>query len=199
MIDSQQPTKTVAPTGADSAMPDHSVGVPADSVAVTDHTALILALVLAERAPEAQNVWLSVLAQQSASQQQTSTIELLQFLATTSEQYEQNSNWKNAWLIRSYIAKLLPDDINNSLILIRLSIELKIFEQEGRQFLASVTRSLATSPSFASVNLNLLGGVLQKLTVIQPFHELFDICFNNPTIRQNSSFDLLRNQVAIAY
>src|SRR6476646_2575452 len=199
MIDSQQPTKTVAPTGADSAMPDHSVGVPADSVAVTDHTALILALVLAERAPEAQNVWLSVLAQQSASQQQNSTIELLQFLATTAEQYEQNANWKNAWLIRSYIAQLLPNDINNSLILIRLAIELNIFEPEGRQFLASATRSLASSQSLEQVNLNLLGGVLQKLSIIHPFHELFDVCFSNPTILQNSNFDLLRNQVAIAH
>ncbi|HEY9749790.1 MAG TPA: class I SAM-dependent methyltransferase [Allocoleopsis sp.] len=199
MPHSQQPTQTVAPIDANREMPNDSTGVQADPVAVTDHTALILALLLAERAPEAQNVWLSVLAQQSANQQQNSTLELIQFLATTAEQYEQNANWKNAWSIRSYLAQFLPNDINNSLILVRLAIELKTFEQEGRQFLASATNSLAFAQGFEPVNLNLLEGVLQKLAVIHPFHELFDICFRNEKIRQNPKFDALRNQVAIAY
>lgn len=199
MTHSQQPTQPVAPTGAREVMPNYAAGIQAETVEVTDHTSLILALLLAERAPEAQSVWLSVLSQQSASQQQNSTLELIQFLAITAEQYEQNANWKNAWLIRSYVAQLLPNDINNSLILIRLSIELKIFEQEGRQFLTSATHSLAFAQGFEQVNLNLLEGVLQKLAVIHPFHELFDICFLNDNIRQNSKFDAIRNQVAIAH
>ncbi|MBW4487050.1 MAG: class I SAM-dependent methyltransferase [Trichocoleus desertorum ATA4-8-CV12] len=199
MTHSQQPTQPVAPTGTREVMPNYAAEIQSEPVEVTDHTSLILALLLAERAPEAQNVWLSALAQQNASQQQNRIVELLQFLATTAEQYEQNANWKNAWLVRSYIAKLLPNDINNSLILIRLSIELKIFEPEGRQFLASATHSLAFTQGFEQVNLNLLEGVLQKLAVIHPFHELFDVCFVNDKIRQNPKFALLRNQIAIAH
>ncbi|MBD1862931.1 MULTISPECIES: class I SAM-dependent methyltransferase [Trichocoleus] len=199
MTHSQQPPQTVAPTGAREAMPSYAAGIQAEPGEVTDHTSLILALLLAERAPEAQTVWLSVLSQQSASQQQNSTLELIQFLATTAEQYEQDASWKNAWLTRSYIAQFLPNDINNSLILIRLAIELKIFEQEGRRFLASATHSLAFAQGFEQVNLNLLEGVLQKLAAIHPFHELFDICFLNDNIRQNPQFNTVRNQVAIAH
>ena len=200
MTYSQQPTQTVAPTGAPEVIPNYSTGFQSEPGEVTDYASLILSLLLAERAPEAQTVWLSALSQKSASQQQNSTIELLQFLVTTAEQYEQSANWKNAWLIRSYVAKLLPDDINNSLILTRISMELNIFEQEGRQFLALVTRSLVAPQGFERVNLNLLEGVLQKLAVLHPFHELLDICFlNNQSIRQNPRFDALRNQVAIAH
>jgi predicted O-linked N-acetylglucosamine transferase (SPINDLY family) len=83
---------------------------------------------------EAQSTWLFALSAIEPDHADLEIAQLHQILQAAAEQQEASANYETAWLIRQHLRELCPDDLNNLLHLVGLSIELQrltpeIFEE----------------------------------------------------------------------
>ncbi len=89
-----------------------------------------LMLVLLEKEEEAQATWLWAIADGDAEQVERWSAELVDILATEANRQAGMQKYREAWGIRQHIRGINPEDINNLLNLIALSIELEIYTGE---------------------------------------------------------------------
>ncbi|MEQ9369514.1 MAG: O-linked N-acetylglucosamine transferase, SPINDLY family protein [Coleofasciculus chthonoplastes F3-SA18-01] len=86
-----------------------------------------LVLLLQGQEAEAQITWLLALGEGEPEQIDLWTIELIQVLQTEAERREELADYSVAWAIRQHIREISPNDINNLLQIIQLSIQLETF------------------------------------------------------------------------
>jgi predicted O-linked N-acetylglucosamine transferase (SPINDLY family) len=87
-----------------------------------------LAYLLDNQEEAAQATWLFTVAEGTQPQVESWTVELISILKNESNRQQQCGNAKTAWLIRQHIRELRPDDIDNLIKLLDLSIALESFE-----------------------------------------------------------------------
>ena len=86
-----------------------------------------LALLLQGDEAEAQTTWLLGIAEGEPEQVEQWTAELFKVLETEAERREALSDYSVAWALRQHLREISPEDVNNLLRLIALSIYLEIF------------------------------------------------------------------------
>ncbi len=89
-----------------------------------------LMLLLLEKEEEAQTTWLWAMADGDAEQLESWSAELVDLLATEANRQAEMQKYRLAWAIRQHIRGVNPEDINNLLHLIGLSIELEFYTGE---------------------------------------------------------------------
>jgi predicted O-linked N-acetylglucosamine transferase (SPINDLY family) len=89
-----------------------------------------LAFLLQGQETEAQMTWLLAMEEGTDDQIELWTVELVQILQTEAERREALENYPVAWAIRQHIREISPDDINNLLKIVQLSIQLETFTGE---------------------------------------------------------------------
>ncbi|MDF5721657.1 MAG: O-linked N-acetylglucosamine transferase, SPINDLY family protein [Rhizonema sp. PD37] len=144
-----------------------------------------LLLLLQGQETEAQMTWMLPIAEAEEKQIQILTTDLLKVLETEAERRETLAEYSLIWLIRQHIREINPDDINNLLKIILLSVELEKFE--GIELSECGVLKLLRVKQNLDLNIELLPQVLQAVLNTVPFHpaslELVEVClpyFSNP-------------------
>ena len=139
-----------------------------------------LLLVLQEQEAEAQITWMLAMEEGEPEQIDLWTLELVQVLQIESQRREALADYSVAWAIRQYIKEISPNDINNLLQTIHLSIKL------GDELTEWGVISLLQAPT-TDFDFKLLLQVLQDVLDAAPLHpaslELAEAClpyFPNP-------------------
>jgi len=89
-----------------------------------------LLLLLQGKEVEAQTTWLLAMAEGEQEQVDEWITELVEILQTEIERREKLADYKVAWAIRQHLREISPNDINNRLHIIQLSIQLDKFTGE---------------------------------------------------------------------
>ncbi|ULB47625.1 tetratricopeptide repeat protein, partial [Limnospira fusiformis KN01] len=128
-----------------------------------------LTLLLQEREEEAQTTWLVAMSDGEPEQIDLWTIDLLQVLSSEADARTAAEDHFVAWGIRQHIQQINPDDINNILQLIDLSITLKTYT--GNEIAEYGLVSLLQQESI-NVNPDLLLHLWKKLLVVDAINPL---------------------------
>lgn len=110
---------------------------------------------------EAQLTWMMALSEADADQAEQWTEELLESLRLTAEQQEQQNSIKNAWLIRRHFKEIAPDNLQNLLKIVQLSIQAEQFAPEDLQELGLI--QLLHKRTCPELNWDQLFAVLQQV------------------------------------
>lgn len=100
-----------------------------------------LMLLLQEQEAEAQMTWLLAMEESEPEQVELCTRELVQILQTEASRQEEIVNYQIAWAIRQHIREISPENLDNILHIIRLSLILEIFADNDSN-LAQVIQQL---------------------------------------------------------
>ena len=120
-----------------------------------------LVLLLQGQEEQAQTTWLSLMIEAESDQEDLWTTELIQILKTETQRRESLEDYQVAWVIRQYLREITPDDFNNLLHLILLSVNLEMIEEYKSFALQAAKRiSLITPKEFDFV---LFLQVLEKI------------------------------------
>ena len=119
-----------------------------------------LLLLLQGEETEAQTTWLFAMSDGEPKQVEHWVAELMQVLQTEAERQETLKDFSVAWAIRQHMREICPDEVNNLLRIVQLSIELKMLTDESFKELA-LPQHLQTGQ--AEVNLELLLRVLEQV------------------------------------
>ncbi len=107
-------------------------GIEISPEIVSNYWHLGLAQLLQGREEEAQITWMMPMLEASSEEIEQWTEELLTVLNEQANSQEADASYENAWLIRQHYGQIDPDNGNNLLKLLWLSIKTKIFtEQNG--------------------------------------------------------------------
>lgn len=90
-----------------------------------------LALLLLGQEEEAQLVWTLAMAEGDENQVEQWVLDLFTLLQAEAETQEAHENLQKAWLIRQHMRELAPDDIENLLRSLQLSLQLEQFDPEA--------------------------------------------------------------------
>lgn len=173
--------------------------IAAEPTVSSNYWYLGLAFLLQGQETEAQLTWLSAIAEVTPDQAKARTAELIQILSTTALRREVDSDLQTAWVLRQYICEFSPDNFNNLLSIILLSIQLEIFPTHGKSALLRATQLLVSEEN-VEINPNLLAEVLEKLLDINPFHEFVEICLlRKELINDCQQVSAINNKLALAY
>lgn len=126
------------------------------------------AFLLQGQETEAQVTWLTAITDITSDQNEARTAELVQVLLAAALRYEADSDLQTAWLIRQYIYEFSPNNFNNLLSIILLSIQLEMFQDCGKQPLLQATQLLLLEENL-EINLTLLAEVVKKTIRYQSF------------------------------
>lgn len=111
-----------------------------------------LSLLLQGQEAEAQTAWLLAMVEGEPDQVQQWTEELVIVLQTEAEQQENAADWATAWAIRQHIREIVPEELNNLLHLVQLSVELGSFNSESLEDLGVLplleSGSIELDPNF---------------------------------------------------
>lgn len=127
-----------------------------------------LALLLQGQETEAQATWLLAMMEGEPEEIEIWTGELLQILETEAKRLETQEDYSGAWLIRGHIREICPNQINNLLGLIQLTIALDKFAGEELTDW-DVLELLEEQPS-GSIPSDLLLSVLKNCLNTVPLH-----------------------------
>jgi predicted O-linked N-acetylglucosamine transferase (SPINDLY family) len=122
-----------------------------------------LLLLLQGNQEEAQIVWFDALSTtESDTDTQTYIAELIEILDTEARSQENNANFQTAWLIRQYIQENQPENIDNLLRSLILSIQLNLLIPDED---ASLQQAIALLPQLSPTQIDgaLLLHVVQKV------------------------------------
>jgi tetratricopeptide (TPR) repeat protein len=173
--------------------------IAAEPARMSNYWYLGLALLLEGQESEAQLTWISALAQVNSEQVQDYTAELIEVLATEAQRQQAVSHLSVAWLLRQYICQFTPENFNNLLALVWLSIELELFQTQGKLALLQATQLILAEQSL-EVDQALLKQVLEKLLEINPYHDFIEICLlQNQLIADIQQASQLKKKLAMAY
>ncbi|HBB34440.1 MAG TPA: O-linked N-acetylglucosamine transferase, SPINDLY family protein [Cyanobacteria bacterium UBA8803] len=160
-----------------------------------------LVLMLQGQEAEAQMTWLLAMAEGEPAEVDLWTVELMQVLQTEAERRETLADYSVAWAIRQHMREISPNDINNLLHIIQLSVKLETFTGEDLTSLGLI--QLLESKQSAKVDQNLLLELLQIVLAYCPFESsIFEFAEASlPYINEASSFIqvVLPEAVKIAY
>jgi predicted O-linked N-acetylglucosamine transferase (SPINDLY family) len=120
-------------------------------------------LLLGEEA-EAQTTWLSVMMAAEPEEIEAWTAELVQVLETEAERRELMKDDQVAWVIRRHIGELVPDYLDNLLLLIQQFARLEIIEDLD----TVLSQTIAVLPSVESINSELLVTTLKNAIEFAP-------------------------------
>lgn len=138
-----------------------------------------LLLLLQGQEVEAQMTWMLPLTEVQPERIEFYTNELIQVLQTESERRETKEEYSIAWVIRQHIREINPEDINNLLKLLQLSIKQESLEDTTLDDWEIIELLKQEN----SVNLDLLQQVLQEFLANVPFHpsnlEFVEACLTN--------------------
>lgn len=170
-----------------------------DPSVMSNYWYLGLALLLQERETEAQLTWLSAMAEASPDQLTTWTLELTEILTSEALQREAVSDLSVAWAIRQYIYEFAPENLNNLLSIVLLSIELELFYPHGKTALFQAT-NLILSEQYKEFNTNLVLQVLNRVLDINPYEIFIEVCLNNSKIPVDEQLLIaINDKLALAY
>lgn len=125
-----------------------------------------LALLLQGLEVEAQTTWLFAMADGEGEEVEYWTAELVTILETEAHRQTEAEDYTLAWTIRQHLREIAPDDINNLLYLVDLSIALNLY-QESELTQLGIIEKLQTDAS-VNVNQDLLLHILQKILDYAP-------------------------------
>jgi len=125
-----------------------------------------LMLLLQGQETEAQTTWMLAMMEGSSEEIDQWTEELIEILQAEAERQQALDNYPLAWTIRQHIREIQPDNLNNLLHIIQLSIELQKFTGEDLSSLGVI--QCLKSGSNLGVNPNILLSVLQKVLDYAP-------------------------------
>ncbi len=129
-----------------------------------------LFLLLQGQETEAQMTWMLPLTEVEPEELNFYTNELIRVLLTEAERREKLGEISIVWLIRQHIREIKPDDIDNLLKIILLSIHLKNFE--GTELTEWGVIELLQAKQNEDLNVELLLEVLQEVLDTIPFHPI---------------------------
>ncbi|OCQ92451.1 O-linked N-acetylglucosamine transferase, SPINDLY family protein [Oscillatoriales cyanobacterium USR001] len=127
-----------------------------------------LILLLQGQEAEAQTTWLLGMAEGEPEEVELWTAELLLVLEKEADRQVIIPNYAMAWAIRQHIREIMPEDINNLLHLIGLSILLENYTGDELADLGVI--ELLESEPLISLDLVLLMQVLKSVLDYAPFH-----------------------------
>jgi predicted O-linked N-acetylglucosamine transferase (SPINDLY family) len=119
-----------------------------------------LLLLLQGQEEEAQAAWLFTLSELHPEEAEQASAELFQVLQTESERRTSKGDYAIAWVIRQHIREIAPDQIDNLLNLVELSIELRRYTPEILEEIGLIDHIQAEQCQF---NLNLLLSVIDHI------------------------------------
>ncbi|NEO57872.1 MAG: O-linked N-acetylglucosamine transferase, SPINDLY family protein [Okeania sp. SIO3B5] len=125
-----------------------------------------LILLLQGQEAEAQTTWLLAIAKGQAEEVELWTQELVEVLDREANYQTGKENYSMAWAIRQHIKEIQPDDINNLLSLIDLSVILENYTEE--EFIQLKILPLLQEKLSAEPSLELLLHILKKLLIVAP-------------------------------
>jgi predicted O-linked N-acetylglucosamine transferase (SPINDLY family) len=147
----------------DSALQLYEQAIAAEPNVKSHYWQLGLLLLLQGQEEEAQIVWFDALSTtESDAEMQTCTAELVEILDTEARSRENSADYQTAWLLRQYIGENQPEDIDNLLRSLILSIQLNLFIPDEDVSLPQAI-SLLPHLSPTQVDDSLLLQVLQKI------------------------------------
>lgn len=120
-----------------------------------------LSLLLQGQETEAHMTWMLAVAEVAEDKIEFYTKELIQVLQKEAERQEHLKEFSISWLIRQHIREIKPDEINNLLKLIQLSIKLDKFDDKQLDEWGLI--ELLKSRKIVDLNSELLNQVLQKV------------------------------------
>ncbi|MEQ8536057.1 MAG: O-linked N-acetylglucosamine transferase, SPINDLY family protein [Coleofasciculus sp. D1-CHI-01] len=129
-----------------------------------------LMLLLQGQEAEAQTTWFLAIAEGESENVDLWTAELLQVLQTEAERQEERGDFSLAWAIRQHIREINPNDINNLLQIIQLSIKLETFTGDELKSLGVI--EILQSETQVKVDSDLLLQVLKNGLKHAPLHPL---------------------------
>jgi len=106
-------------------------GIEISPEIVSNYWHLGLAQLLQGREEEAQITWMMPMLEASSEEIEQWTEELLTVLNEQANSQEADAGYENAWLIRQHYGQIDPDNGNNLLKLLWLSIKIKIFTEQN--------------------------------------------------------------------
>lgn len=168
--------------------------IAADPIVISNYWYLGLALLLQGQELEAQLTWLSVMTEAEQEQVDIWKIELVNILASEAIQRESSCDLSMAWAIRQHIHQFAPDDLNNLLSIVLISIELQLFQPHGKLALLQATQLVLSEEYRNKVDSSLLLQVVNKLLEINPYDDFIGICLQNEQLIEDSRvrFDIQR-------
>lgn len=173
--------------------------IEADPTVPSNYWYLGLAFLLQGQETEAQVTWLSAIAEADSDQVKTRTADLIKVLSAEALRHEADFDLQTAWLLRQYIYEFSPENFNNILSIILLSIQLDLFHPRGELALFQATQLLLDDENF-EVNLDLIVKVLEEIADINPFHDFIEICLLRKEIINDYQQSLaLNNKLARSY
>ena len=173
--------------------------IAAEPTVASNYWYLGLALLLQGQETEAQITWLSAIAGETPTQAKERTAELIQLLSVTALRHEADFDLQTAWVLRQYICEFSPDNFNNLLSIILLSIQLEMFQTHGKSALLQATQLLVCEEN-VEFNSNLLAEVLEKLLDINPFCEFVETCLlRKELVNDCQQVSAINNKLALAY
>lgn len=105
--------------------------IAANPMEVIHYWHLGLMLLLQEQEAEAQMVWGLVMSESESEAVETQTNQLIEILEAEGDRQESLGDPEKAWLVRQYLKELNPDNLDNLLQLIPLSIDLENFGEDN--------------------------------------------------------------------
>ncbi|MDJ0676959.1 MAG: hypothetical protein QNJ36_16525 [Calothrix sp. MO_167.B42] len=102
-----------------------------NSTEITNYWYLGLALLLEGKEEEAQITWMTPFLEFGEEESEQWLQQLTDILLSAAQQQEANENYQLAWVIRQHLREFFPNDINNFLKIIILTIDLNIPDLEN--------------------------------------------------------------------
>ncbi len=124
----QQASQSLLDQQYDQAVGLYEQAIAADPTQITAYWHLGLALLLQGQEAEAQMTWLMVMAEGDPTQVESWTQELAQVLDLAARQQVDRENWPTAWVIRQHLREVNPEDVNNLLHIMAVSLKLETFD-----------------------------------------------------------------------
>ncbi len=136
--------------------------IEANPSVMSNYWQLGLALLLQGQESEAQVTWLSAMAQASSEQVNAWTEELIEVLEAEAVRREAVSDLQVAWVMRQYIREFDPENLNNLVAVIWLSVQMGEFLVEGKEALLEANELLSLG-KYKEIKSDRLLQVLEKL------------------------------------
>lgn len=127
-----------------------------------------LLYLLQEQEAEAQMVWLMAMAEGEPEEVEKWTEELVEILVTEAVRREKIKDEQIAWTLRQHIREISPDDLDNLLGLVILSLSLNLLG-EDESIVVQIIETIKSKQS-GPVNTDLLLQVLTQLLAQQPLN-----------------------------
>ena len=139
---------------------------------VTYYFYLGLIQLLQGQEEEAQFTWMDCITDQASNEQiNTWTSKLIEILYAEAQRQQDNSDYETAWLICQHIHEIAPDNLDNLLTTIWLSVQLQTLDAENADFIELIENLtvVGTSATPTKFNHDLLWQLLASLLKYPPY------------------------------